>query len=69
MLRIIREDEPPKPSTRLSATDELPSIAANRSLEPRKLAGLVCGELDLIVMKCLAKERTERYASATDLAL
>jgi branched-subunit amino acid transport protein len=68
MLRIIREDEPPKPSTRLSATDELPSIAANRSLEPRKLAGLVCGELDLIVMKCLAKERTERYASATDLA-
>jgi serine/threonine protein kinase len=41
MLRIIREEEPPKPSTRLSSSDALPSIAANRSLEPLKLNRLV----------------------------
>ena len=41
MLRIIREEEPPKPSTRLSTTEQLPSIAANRGLEPKKLSGLV----------------------------
>src|SRR5207302_1496751 len=57
MLRIIREEEPPRPSTRLSTTDELPSIAANRSLEPKKLSGAVKGELDWIVMKCLEKAR------------
>jgi serine/threonine protein kinase len=50
ILRIIREEEPPKPSTRLSTTEELPSIAANRGLEPRKLSGLMRGELDWIVM-------------------
>src|SRR5262249_15937951 len=56
LLRIIREEEPPKPSTRLSTTDELPSIAANRKTEPRKLSGLVRGELDWIVMKALEKD-------------
>jgi serine/threonine protein kinase len=49
VLRLIREEEPPKPSTRLRITEELPSIAANRNLEPRKLTGLVHGELDWIV--------------------
>ena len=41
MLRIIREEEPPKPSTRLSTSDQLPSIAANRGSEPKKLGRLV----------------------------
>ena len=50
VLRVIREEEPPKPSTRLSTTDEMPSVAANRGLEPKKLSGLVRGELDWIVM-------------------
>src|SRR5204863_8266322 len=50
MLRIIREEEPPKPSTRLTTSDALPSIAANRHLEPHKLTALVRGELDWIVM-------------------
>jgi serine/threonine protein kinase/tetratricopeptide (TPR) repeat protein len=68
MLRIIREEEPPTPSTRLSTTDELPSIAANRGLEPKKLSGLVRGELDWIVMKCLEKDRNRRYESANGLA-
>src|SRR6516164_5858667 len=62
VLRIIREEEPPKPSTRLSTTEELPSIAANRGLEPKKLSGLVRGELDWIVMKALEKDRNRRYA-------
>jgi serine/threonine protein kinase len=48
-LRLIREEEPPRPSTRLSTTEELPSIAANRGLDPKKLSGLVRGDLDWIV--------------------
>jgi serine/threonine protein kinase/Flp pilus assembly protein TadD len=68
VLRIIREEEPPKPSTRLSTTQELPSIAANRGLEPKKLSGLVRGELDWIVMKCLEKDRNRRYETANGLA-
>jgi serine/threonine protein kinase/tetratricopeptide (TPR) repeat protein len=67
-LRIIREEEPPKPSTRLSTTEELPSIAANRGLEPKKLSGLIRGELDWIVMKCLEKDRNRRYETANGLA-
>lgn len=69
VLRIIREDEPPKPSTRLSATDELPSIAANRGLEPARLSGLVRGDLDWIVMKALEKDRNRRYETASSLGL
>ena len=69
LLRIIKEDEPQKPSTRLSTTDELPSIAANRSLEPKKLSGLVRGELDWIVMKALEKDRDRRYETANGFAM
>jgi serine/threonine protein kinase len=67
-LRLIREEEPPRPSTRLGTTEELPSIAANRSLEPKKLSGLVRGELDWIVMRALEKDRNRRYESANALA-
>jgi serine/threonine protein kinase len=69
MLRMIREVEPPKPSTRLSSSDELPSIAANRKLEPARLTRLVHGDLDWIAMKCLAKERNHRYETANGLAM
>jgi serine/threonine protein kinase/tetratricopeptide (TPR) repeat protein len=68
MLRIIREEEPPRPSTRLSTTEELAALAANRSLEPKKLTGLVRGDLDWIVMKCLEKDRGRRYETANGLA-
>jgi serine/threonine protein kinase/Tfp pilus assembly protein PilF len=68
VLRLIREEEPPRPSTRLSTTDELPAVAARRGLEPRKLSGLVRGELDWMVMKALEKERDRRYESANGLA-
>ena len=67
VLRLVREEEPPRPSTRLSATDELPTVAANRGTEPRRLSGLVRGELDWIVMKALEKDRTRRYATANGL--
>jgi WD40 repeat protein/serine/threonine protein kinase/Flp pilus assembly protein TadD len=69
VLRLIREEEPPRPSTRLSTTEELPAIAANRGLEPKKLSGLVRGELDWIVMKALEKDRNRRYETANGLAL
>src|SRR5688500_14788207 len=69
MLRVVREEEPPRPSTRLSASEGLPSIAACRGLEPRKLSGLVRGELDWIVMKSLEKERSRRYEAANGLAM
>jgi serine/threonine protein kinase len=68
MLRLIREVEPPRPSTRLSGSAELPNIAAKRKLEPRRLTQVVSGELDWIVMKCLAKERGRRYETANGLA-
>jgi tetratricopeptide (TPR) repeat protein len=68
VLRVIREEEPPRPSARLSTTEELPSVAANRGLEPRKLSGLVRGELDWIVMKALEKDRSRRYESANGFA-
>src|SRR5262249_45529321 len=67
--RIIREEEPPKPSTRLSdSKDSLPSISAQRHTEPAKLTKLVRGELDWIVMKALEKDRTRRYETASTFA-
>ncbi len=68
MLRVIREQEPTKPSTKLSTADGLPTLAANRGTEPRRLAALVRGELDWIVMKALEKDR-RRYETANGLAL
>jgi tetratricopeptide (TPR) repeat protein len=69
VLRLIREEEPARPSTRLSSTTvELPSIAVNRGLEPRKLSVVVRGELDWIVMKALEKDRSRRYETANGLA-
>jgi WD40 repeat protein/serine/threonine protein kinase len=66
VLRIVREEEPPRPSARLSTTEESPSIAANRGLEPRRLRAVVRGELDWIVMKALEKDRNRRYQSVGD---
>src|SRR6516164_7247963 len=66
--RLIREDEPPKPSTRLSGSDSLASIAAQRHTEPARLSKLVRGDLDWITMKALEKDRTRRYETANGLA-
>jgi serine/threonine protein kinase/tetratricopeptide (TPR) repeat protein len=68
MLRVIREQEPSKPSTKLSAADGLPTLAANRGTEPAKLTKQVRGELDWIVMKALEKDRSRRYETANGFA-
>ncbi len=68
--RIIREVDPPKPSTRLSQnTDTLASVAARRHTAPRRLGAMVRGDLDWIVMKALEKDRTRRYETANLLAM
>jgi serine/threonine protein kinase len=70
MRRIIREEEPPRPSTRLStlAKGSLSTICEQRRADPRKLSAEVRGELDWIVMKCLEKDPNRRYESASALA-
>jgi serine/threonine protein kinase len=69
VLRHVREEEPPKPSTRLSATnDRLPSVAAVRGTEPARLSRLVRGDLDWVVMKALDKDRTRRYETPSAFA-
>src|SRR5688572_21079357 len=69
MLRVIREQEPSKPSTKLSSSEALPSLSANRGTEPAKLTRLVRGELDWIVMKALEKDRNRRYETANGFAM
>ncbi len=68
MLRIIREEEPPRPSIRLSSMETLPTVASNRRTDPRKLSAFVRGELDWIVMKALEKDRSRRYETANGFA-
>jgi tetratricopeptide (TPR) repeat protein len=69
MLRVIREQEPSKPSAKLSTAEGLPTLAANRGTEPGKLTRLVRGELDWIVMKALEKDRSRRYDTANGFAM
>ena len=67
--RLIREVDPPNPSTRLSRLEaELPAVASRRRTEPRRLGTLIRGELDWIVMKAIEKDRGRRYESASLLA-
>ena len=68
LIRLIKEEEPPRPSVRLSSSGDLPRIAAARKTEPARLSKLVRGEVDWIVMKCLEKDRTRRYETANALA-
>jgi serine/threonine protein kinase len=67
--RIIREVEPPKPSTRISTLEATaPTISANRQSDPSSLGKSMRGELDWIVMKALEKDRNRRYETANGLA-
>src|SRR5262249_55199688 len=67
--RMLREEEPPRPSTRLSTLGEtLSTVSARRKAEPRQLSRAVRGELDWIVMKALEKDRRRRYETANDFA-
>jgi WD40 repeat protein/serine/threonine protein kinase len=69
VLRIIREEEPLRPSLRLSTSEKLASISAQRKMEPARLSGLMRGEIDWIVMKALDKQRSRRYETANGLAM
>jgi tetratricopeptide (TPR) repeat protein len=69
MCRMIRETDPPKPSTRLSALGEmLAEVAKHRHAQPGELCKIVRGDLDWVVMKTLEKDRTRRYETANELA-
>jgi serine/threonine protein kinase len=71
MRRIIREVEPPKPSSRLCTIfgEERGQLARARHVEPEKLGRLVEPDLDWIVMKAIEKDRSRRYETANGLAL
>jgi eukaryotic-like serine/threonine-protein kinase len=71
MRQRIREEEPPKPSTRLStmAGEALTTAARQRHTDPTRLIRSILGDLDWIVMKCLEKDRTRRFITANELAL
>ncbi|MFO0959262.1 MAG: protein kinase, partial [Isosphaeraceae bacterium] len=68
MLRMVREYEPPKPSTKVSTADALPSISASRDAEPAHLKRALKGDLDWIVMRALEKDRRRRYETANGFA-
>jgi serine/threonine protein kinase/tetratricopeptide (TPR) repeat protein len=68
MLQRIREQEPTRPSTKLSTAEGLPTLAANRGTAPAKLTKLIRGDLDWIVLKALEKDRNRRYQAASALA-
>jgi serine/threonine protein kinase/WD40 repeat protein len=69
VLRMIREEGPPKPSTRVSSSRVLlPAVSADRQAGPRLLARSLRRDLDWIVMKALEKDRNRRYATANGLA-
>src|SRR5262245_57156163 len=68
IFRVIREQEPPRPSAKLSTADALPTLSANRGTEPVKLTRLLRGELDWIVMRALEKDRARRYETANGFA-
>jgi serine/threonine protein kinase len=71
VLRVIREKEPPRPSTRLTTltAQELTAVAQRRQSEPAKLPGLLRRDLDWIVMKALEKDRSRRYDTANGFAM
>ncbi|HEY1381579.1 MAG TPA: serine/threonine-protein kinase, partial [Gemmataceae bacterium] len=67
--RVIREEAPPKPSTRVGTLGPAAvAVSANRRSDPKALGRLLRGEPDWIVMKCLAKDRDRRYETASGLA-
>lgn len=68
MIRVIKEEEPDKPSTRFSTDASMRTLAALRQTDPTRLMAMLRGELDWVVMKCLEKRRDRRYETASGLA-
>lgn len=69
MLRLVRDEEPPLLSAKLSSAENLPSLAATRNTEPAQLTKAVQGDLECIVLKALDKDRTRRYETANGFAV
>jgi serine/threonine protein kinase len=70
IYRMVREIDPPRPSTRLdSVTATLPEVAERRGAAPDRLRSVLRGELDWIAMRALEKERSRRYETANGLAM
>ncbi len=67
-LRAVREVDPPRPSAKVLKLPDLAEIAMQRKVEPRRLAHILWGDLDWVLLKCLAKERGRRYETANGLA-
>src|SRR5437879_7981605 len=66
MRRIIREEEPPKPSTRISTLGQAATtVSTQRQSDPKRLSQSLRGELDWVVMKALEKDRNRRYETAS----
>lgn len=69
MMRVLQEQDPPRPSTRLSTLgDDIASVAERRAADPTVLRTVLARDLDWIVMRCLEKERTRRYDSPGSVA-
>jgi len=69
MLRRLREQDPPRPSTRVSTErDKSSATAKARGTEPKQLVSVLRGDLDWITMKAIERDRTRRYGTASDLA-
>jgi serine/threonine protein kinase len=69
MQRLIREEEPPKPSTRISTMEQAATtLSTQRKSDPKQLGRLFCSELDWIVMKYQEKDRNRRYETASAFA-
>ena len=70
MLRVIRDEQPPRPSTRFSSLDAASTTSAeNQRTDPARLKGLLKGDLDWVVMKAMEKDRNRRYDTANGLAM
>jgi serine/threonine protein kinase/WD40 repeat protein len=68
IVRLIREEEPSTPSTKIGSSEDLPNVAAQRNTEPALLMRKIRGDLDWIAMKSLEKDRARRYETAIGLA-
>lgn len=68
LIRIIKEEEPPRPSARISTSGAIAKLAVARRTDAAKLSAQIKGELDWIVMKCLEKDRSRRYETANGLS-
>ena len=67
ILRLIREEDAPRPSARLNESSDSHQITRKRSTDVRRLRGVLKGELDWIAMKALEKDRNRRYETASAL--